>query len=448
MTPLRLLPLVILACCAIRVDAQDARIKAITGVTLIDGTTRPPVQDAVILIDGARISQVGRRGSVTVPLGATVIEGQGKFVIPGLADMHNHLQSGSMRVQQDLRLNLRRMLVVGVTTIFDPSITLRDFATLKSASSDDASPFARFYSTGPIVSVKGDLFAQMVGGPTPQSAADAQATVKQLAAAGVDAIKAQVDDVSWSMKQGIPMLQLDVLAALVREAHQQKLKVFVHAPMLKPAKDALRAGVDGLMHGIIDAPVDQEFVDLMKRNGASYVPTMGLFHDIGETAAWARRQAPLWDKAGLQPARLYEFFASPAGEKQFQSTFTNLRFTTDHLPIQRANVKTVFDAGLPVVLGTDTGFFGVLLGVATHLELELLVDAGLKPEDALRAATLNAARMIGREKDLGTIEAGKLADLVILDANPLADIRNTTRISRTIKGGVVYEPIDPARPSP
>src|SRR5262245_46451583 len=133
MTPLRLLPLVILACCAIRTDAQDARIKAITGVTLIDGTSRAPIQNATVVIDGARISQVGARGSVSVPSGASVIDGQGKFVIPGLADMHHHLQSGSMRLQQDLRLNLRRMLVVGVTTVFDPSISLRDFAALKSA---------------------------------------------------------------------------------------------------------------------------------------------------------------------------------------------------------------------------------------------------------------------------------------------------------------------------
>jgi imidazolonepropionase-like amidohydrolase len=108
----------------------------------------------------------------------------------------------------------------------------------------------------------------------------------------------------------------------------------------------------------------------------------------------------------------------------------------------------VFDSGVPIVLGTDSGFFGVFLGVSMQIELELLVEAGLKPEDALRAATINAARMIGREKDLGTVERGKLADLVILDGNPLVDIRNVTKIYRTLKGGVVYEPVDPARATP
>ena len=103
---------------------------------------------------------------------------------------------------------------------------------------------------------------------------------------------------------------------------------------------------------------------------------------------------------------------------QFESFLTNTAFTKQHLPVQRANLKAVFDAGIPVVLGTDTGFIGVLIGAATQIELELLVEAGLRPDDALRAATINAARMIGKEKDLGTIEAGKAADLVILDADP------------------------------
>ena len=133
---------------------------------------------------------------------------------------------------------------------------------------------------------------------------------------------------------------------------------------------------------------------------------------------------------------------------QFESFLNNAAFTKQHLPIQKANLKKVFDAGVPIVLGTDSGFFGVFLGVSTQIELELLVEAGLKPEDALRTATTNAARMVGREKDLGTVEPGKLADLVILDADPLVDIRNVTRIHRTLKGGVVYEPVDPARALP
>jgi len=443
---IRLLAVFVLACSI--TDAQDSRIKAITGATLIDGTTRPAMPDAVVVIDGSRISQVGARGSIDVPQGATIIDGRGKFVIPGLADMHNHLLSGSTRPNQSLQSNLRRMLVVGITTVFDPSVSLKDFAALKAAASADEAPYARFYGTGPIVSVKGDFFAAQVSGPIPETESQAQAVVRDLKAAGVDAIKVQYDDVSWSMKRSFPVMKREVLTALVGEAHRQGLKVYAHAPILKHAKEALRLGIDGLMHGIIDDAVDPEFIDLMKRNGAIYVPTMALFNDVGDSTAWARRQAPLWDRAALQPPRIYEFFASPAGATQFETLFDNTTFTRQHLPTLKSNVKKVFDAGVPVVLGTDTGFIGVFLGVATHLELELLVDAGLTPQQALSTATLNAARMIGREKDLGTVQPGKLADLVMLDADPLADIRNIARLNRTLKGGVVYEPVDPARPLP
>ena len=187
---------------------------------------------------------------------------------------------------------------------------------------------------------------------------------------------------------------------------------------------------------------------MMKRNRASYVPTMALFNNVADVAAWARRVAPNWDRAAFQPPRLYEFFTSPAGVAQFQSFMNNTAFVGAHLSTQKANLKKVFDAGVPVVLGTDTGFNGVLIGVSTQIELELMAEAGLKTEDVLRAATINGARMIGREKELGTVEAGKAADLVILDADPLADIRNVARIYRTVKGGVAYEPVDTARPLP
>lgn len=431
---------------SVALSAQDARPIAIVGATVIDGTTRPAVTDATVLVEGTRIIRVGPRASVAVPAGATVIDGQGKFVIPGLADMHHHLISGSPGGPVNYRLSLRRMLAVGVTTIFDPSIPLMAFTDLQTAAAGDTAPFARFLSTGPIISVKGDMQAAAVGAPTPDSPAEAVAAVRALKTAGVHAIKIGYDDVSWAMKGGgMPLLKPEVMAAIVEEAHRQGLKAFAHAPMLKEAKAFLRAGGDGLMHGIIDQPVDREFLDLMRQRSASYVSTMGLYHDVADVAAWAQRQAPNWDAANFQPPRLYASLTSPPAVAFFNTLFTNASFTREHLPVQRANLKTVFDAGIPVVLGTDTGFTGILIGAATQVELELLVEAGLKPDDALRAATLNAAQMVGRERDLGTVEAGKAADLVILTADPRTDIRNVARIEKTFKGGVGYEPVDSAR---
>jgi len=434
---------VALTCVALQ--AQQPRFTVITGATLI-GAARPALPDAVLVIDGSRITQVGTRGAVQVPADAVVVDARGKFVIPGLADMHHHLLSGSMNPVPNPALVLRRMLAVGVTTIFNPSIALEDFTMLKTQAAADTAPFARFFSTGPIVTVKGDFFGANVGAPTPETAEQARSTIRDLKAAGVDAIKVQRDDFSWGTKIRAPIMKTEVLTALVDEAHRQQLKVFAHAPLLRYAKETLSAGVDGLMHGIIDEPVDREFLTLMKRNNAVYVSTMGLYEDVGDVAAWARRESVNWDKANLQPPRFYDQFTIPAGVAMFTTFFNSPDVAKQHLPVQRANLKAVFDAGIPIVLGTDTGFFGMLVGAATQVELELLVEAGLKPEDALQAATVNAARMIGKEKEFGTLEPGKAADLVILDADPRLDIKNVTRINRTYKDGVAYDPVDPARP--
>jgi imidazolonepropionase-like amidohydrolase len=231
-----------------------------------------------------------------------------------------------------------------------------------------------------------------------------------------------------------------VLQALVDEAHRVGLKAYVHAPQLARAKEALRAGIDGLMHGIIDEPLDQDFLALMKKNAAVYMPTLGMFEDVADVAAFGRRQAPHWDQLAFQPPGLYQFLTSTQGVGIFQSFLNNTAYTKEHLPILRANMVAASKAGIPIVMGSDTGFFGVLLGVATPLEMELMVEGGLTPQETLRASTLNAARMIGREKEQGSIEAGKAADLVILDANPLEDIRAIRRIYRVVKGGVVYDP--------
>lgn len=165
-----------------------------------------------------------------------------------------------------------------------------------------------------------------------------------------------------------------------------------------------------------------------------------MFEDVADVGAFAKRLAPQWDQLGFQPPGAYQVFTSPQGVQIFQSLLSNTAFTKEHLPMLRANMQQAFAAGIPIVMGSDTGFFGVLLGVATPMELELMVEGGLKPIDAIRAATINAARMLGKEKELGSVDAGRMADLVILDANPLDDIRAIRRIHRVVKGGVVYDP--------
>jgi imidazolonepropionase-like amidohydrolase len=417
--------------------AAASGVTAITGASVL-GAGGAAVPDAVIVLEGSRIARVGPRATTTVPSAATIVDARGKFVVPGLADMHNHLQSGSFRLQQNTGINLTVLLAYGVTTVFNPSISLANLAALKTTTASDTSPTPRVFGTGPIITVKGDQFGAGVDAPTPETPDEARATIARLAAAGVAGIKVSRDDLSWAAKQRMPLMKPDVLAALVNEAHARQLKVFAHAPMLARAKEVLQAGVDGLLHGIIDQPIDQPFLDLMQRNRAVYVPTLALFEDVGDVQAWAARQAAQVRGGALAP--LADSFREPAFAQQFTVFLDNTAFTKSHLATARGNLTRVSAAGIPIVMGTDTGFFGVMMGAASHLELSLMVEAGLTPRAALDAATINAARMLGHEKDAGSIDAGKQADLVILDANPLDDIRNISRISRVVKGGIVYEP--------
>ena len=441
-----LLTIVLAGLAAVPAGVQAPDVKVIVGATLINPTATVLVADALIVITGSRITSVGRvppeAGSAAGrPAGAEIIDARGKFVIPGLADMHNHLGAGGMSFgpqRENYVGNLGRMLSVGVTTVFNPDVGESEFAQLKAAAGADAAPYARFFGTGPAITVPGASLGQQ--GLTPAAAADARAMVQKLKAANVDAIKIHRDDLAWASKKTVQTMPVDVLQAVVDEAHRVGLRAHVHAPQLARAKEALRAGADGLMHGIIDEPIDQDFIALMKKNGAVYVPTLGMFEDVADVGAFAKRQAPFWDQLGFQPPGIYQVFMSPQGVQIFQSFLSNTAFTREHLPMLRTNMQQAFAAGIPIVMGSDTGFFGVLLGVAAPMELELMVEGGLKPRDAIASATINAARMIGREQELGSVEAGKVADMLILDANPLDDIRAVRRVHRVVKGGVVYDP--------
>lgn len=445
-----LLPLlVLLAALGAVPGAQDVKgAVVIVGATLVNPTSAV-VPNSIITIGGGRIVSVvplAPGTATTGSLAGEIIDGRGKFVIPGLADMHNHLGAGGMSLgpqRENYVGNLGRLLAVGVTTVFNPDGGVNEFTQLKTAAAADAAPVARFFGTGPAITVPGASLGQQ--GLTPATAADARAVIQKLKSANVDAIKIHRDDLAWASKSTFQVMPMDVLQAVVDEAHRLGLRVYVHAPQLVRAKEALRAGVDGLMHGIIDEPIDQDFIALMKKNSAVYVPTLGMFEDVADVGAFTKRQAPFWDQLGLQPPGIYQTFTSPQGIKIFQSLLNNSAYTKEHLPMLRTNMQQAFAAGIPIVMGSDTGFFGVLLGVASPMELELMVEGGLKPIDALRAATINAARMIGKEKDLGSVEAGKMADLLVLDANPLDDIKAVRQIHRVVKGGVVHDPAGLAR---
>jgi imidazolonepropionase-like amidohydrolase len=342
----------------------------------------------------------------------------------------------------DFRRYLTHMLGWGFTTIFSPAhlhADLADFTSMRRAIPGGDPPRARYFGVGRGITVEGGHASQPpLASLIPKTPEEARDHVRQLKAAGVDAVKFIVEDLRWHGRD-VPVMSPGVMQAIIDEAHALQLKAYAHAPRLQLAKEVLRAGGDGLVHSVVDAPVDDEFIDLMRRNRASYTTTLSLFAAFTDIEGWMRRLEAL-DHRGVIPMEVFSSYRNPEGAKQYYKVFGTM--TSEQPAHLRDNLRKVAGAGLLVVAGTDTNVAGVLMGISSQMELVLLVEAGLTPAEALGAATNNAARMLGRETEQGTVETGKLADLVVLDADPLVDIRNVTRLHRVIKDGVIYDPAE------
>jgi len=442
----RLLGPCLIATIPILVAAQQTapRETVLNHVSVIDMIGRAVQPDMAVLIRGDRIAAIERAVGFDRP-GARVIDLTGKFLLPGLVDMHNHLERGDSMpgppipgraAERDVRGNLKEMLAWGFTTVFSThhaNVDLREFAELRRAAATD-SALPRFFGVGRAFSVAGGHYGQPRSATyLPDSADEARANVRELHATGVDAIKLIYADQAHTGRPPVPVMRPEVMRALIEEAHRLRLKAYVHAPGMRQAKEVLRAGADGLVHSVTDAPLDDEFITLMKKNGATYTTTLALYTAFSDVAAWMRRLAAM-DTRGLGPEDLYARHQSAEAAKAYHAMAGT--FPPENLRYAKSNVRRALDAQIPVLAGSDTGVPGVLLGVSSQMELVLLVDAGLTPAEALAAATINPARALDRDHEQGTVERGKLADFLILDADPLADIRNISKIHLVFKGGM------------
>ena len=401
-----------------------------------------------IVIRGARIVAIDRPNAPGIPRDARVLDLAGKFAIPGLVDMHNHLGSGAnipgppvagASAARSPQQELKRLLALGFTTVFATAYPpVGEFVELRKAANDDSAPMSRFFGAARGSTVAGGHSSQpRFNAFMPTTTDQARADVREMKALGVDAIKVTYSDQAHTGRAPLPVMRPELMQAIIDEAHSLGLKVYVHAPTLTHAKEVLRAGADGLAHSVADAPVDDEFIGLMRKNRATYTTTLALYTSFADVSAWMRRLEAIDHHHVVEPD-VYERYKTPAGAKAYHAFFGT--FPPQNLQHARANARRISEAGIPVLAGTDTGVTGVLLGVSSQMELMLLVEAGLTPAEALRAATMNPARALGRDMDAGMLEPGKLADLVILDADPLSDIRNIVKVHRVIKGGNVYQP--------
>ncbi len=405
--------------CMSQAVANEGTI-AFVGATIIDGTDAAPLNDGVLVVTDGRIRSVGPRTAVTIPSDADVVDVSGKFIMPGLINAHGHVGAtvGLNGNADYSRGNLLRQLGLyaryGITTVNSLGGDEAEGFALRNEQYNPHLDRARIFVAGSVVL-----------GTDEQAIRD---EVNRNADMGANFIKTRIDDNLGSI-QKISRSNFD---ALVDQAHQRRLPVAVHLFYLEDAKYMLEVNADLIAHSIRDLPVDDEFIDKMQENGVCYIPTL-----TREISTFVYESVPDFFS---DPYFLKEADPDVLAELQTPERMTRMANSRSAqaykqgLQVALANVGALHAAGIPIAMGTDTGPPARFQGYFEHMELQLMVDGGMSPLDAIRASTGVAADCIGMT-DIGTLEPGRWADLNVLTANPADDIANTKTIESVYIAG-------------
>ena len=392
--------------CLFPAAAQKQNTLAITHIGVIDCTGAAIKPDSTVVISGGRITAIGLSENVKIPADARVVDAKGKFLIPGLWDMHGHLTNATEAAFPLLIMN-------GVTGVRDMGGDLAQIDRWRSEIDRGQRVGPHIIRAGPFVDGPKEGVANRLTVRTPEEARQA---VRELKAKDVDFIK---------VHNALPP---EAFFALMDEAHKEHIPVAVHLPKGVSSAEASDAGVASLEHietinesalwrkgataktvqQAVDenlGPAGQEVFQRFVKNGTWYVPTLVAYE----------RGFVLWsnDPGSLKP-RL------DVHQKQIEL------------------VRMMHKAGVQIMAGSDFSDWAMVPGVDLHNELALLVEAGFSPLEALQAATLNPAKFLGKTDMFGTIRVGRVADLVLLDMNPLEDISHTRKIHAVVLGGKFF----------
>ena len=368
------------------------------GFTLIDGTDRSPIPNAAMLVRDGRIVSVGRAEAVRIPRDARVMQMSG-YVIPGLINAHGHVNSPA---------DLKTYAAYGVTTVYSLGGEPPNVFGARAVQNSPSLKRARVFVAGPVL--------------TPSSPDEARRMVADVARQRVDIVKIRVDDNLGTT----PKMAPEVSHAVIDEAHKRGLRVATHVFYLADARDLLAAGSDFVAHSIRDADVDADVIAAFKARNVCVSPTL-----MREVSTFVYESTPEWfsDSLFLRHANTawVAQLKSPERQSAMRASPAAQRYKLALAQASR-NLKTLSDAGVGIAMGTDTGPDGRFQGYFELMEMELMAKAGLTPRQVLAAATRDAARCMHIDRELGTLEPGKYADFVALEANPLDDVSNVRRI--------------------
>ena len=382
-------------------DTSDAIAFNGARVIIGDGTV---IESGTIVVENDRLVAVGEMDTVDIPAGASQVDLSGRTVMPAIVDTHVHLRTTT---RDELVEDLQRKAYYGVAAVMSLG---RGTGDLPFQMRNEVVTNAALYRT----------VGRGITAPEPgrtevpywiSTTQEARAAVQELAPQSLKLIKIWVDDRNGQFDKLSP----DLYEAVIDEAHQRNLRVTAHVYSLEDAKGLLRSGLDAFAHGIRDTDVDDEVVRLFRERPdvvlAANLPSPGVASDLS------------WLSGTIPPDQL----------EQIQARFVENPGAQERFGIQARNLARLHAEGVTIALGTDGGD-----GWSPHTEMEDMVRAGMPPADVLVAATRNSAALLELD-DLGTLEAGKSADFIVLEANPIEDITNTRQILDVYLRGVAIE---------
>ena len=408
--------LFLLAACS----QEHSDVTAFVGADIWDGTGSEMVSNGVILVEGGRIREAGSESEVVIPSGSQIEDLSGRTIVPGLINTHGHvggvlgLESGHYN-RDNLIRQLRLYADYGITTVNSLGGDGSEGKLLRDEQAVSDLNRARLYIAGEVIT-----------GTTREEVLE---VLSENAELGVDWMKIRVDDNFGSTLK----MSEELYSVIIDTSHELGFRLASHLFYLEDAKGLLRAGTEFIAHSVRDVVVDEEFLSLLRQSGICYSPT--LTREVS-TFVYENRPDFFDDPFFLEhpdpevtALRSYvlEELSEPSRQQAVRENVSAQGYKRA-LPVAMENLNKISDAGLPIGFGTDTGPAGRFQGFFEHMELVLMERSGMSSEQILRSATGQAAKCLGLEEEVGTLQADRWADFIVLTENPLEDVRNMRTI--------------------